>query len=77
MTNTVKSDRFVLKVLDQRSFEIVVEIVLEKDIKCLYDDIAVRGTMRRENIPRKVDLCVTASSKLLANIVSPVEAAII
>src|SRR5688500_18087324 len=38
VANAIERDRLVLKVLDKCSLEVVVEIVLKKDVQGLYDD---------------------------------------
>jgi hypothetical protein len=42
MADAIECDRLVLKILDQRTFQIVVQIVLQKDIEGFYDNLFVR-----------------------------------
>src|ERR1043166_1949230 len=76
VTNAVQSDRFVLEILDQRPLQIVVKIVLEKDIQGLYHDLLMRRLKRCKDIVGEIDLGIAASAKLLVNIVSAVESAV-
>ena len=77
VANAIERDRFVLEVLNKSSFEVVVEIVLEKNIQCLYDDISVGRLRRRERVAREKDLGIAALTEPLAYVVAFVEPAIL
>ena len=42
VSNTIESDRLVLKILDQRAFQFWIKVVLQKDVQRLDEDLAVR-----------------------------------
>jgi hypothetical protein len=77
VTDAVEGDRFVLKVLDQCSFQVFIQIVLEKDVERFYDNRAVSRLGRGYNVTREIDLGVAAAAELLPDIVPFVQPAIV
>jgi hypothetical protein len=77
MSDTVKSDRLVLKILDQRPFEVIVEVVLQKDVQCFNDDGAVRRVWRCQHIASDKYLSIASAAELLDYVVTLVQSAII
>jgi hypothetical protein len=65
-----------LKILNERTFQIRVQVVLHEDVEGLDNDDAMGRLWRRERVAGNVDLSVASSSELLVNIVSPVKPAI-
>ena len=63
MANPVESNCFVLKIFDQCSFQIGIQVVLKKDVKGLDNDLTVRRLRRCEHVAGKVNFRVTAASK--------------
>ena len=61
MAHAVERDRFVLKIFDQRAFQIGVQIVLHKNVERFDDDPAVRRPGRSENIAGDVNFGVTSA----------------
>ena len=73
MPNAIEGDRLILKILDQRSLQVGIEIILEEYIKCFYDDESVWRVMRRKHIAGQKDLGVAALPEPLLDVVSFVE----
>ena len=76
IANTVEGDRFVLEVLDQRPFKIGIEIVLEKHVKRLNNDLTVWRLGRSESVTRNEDLGVTPAPEQFDNVITLVDPAI-
>ena len=75
--NAVKGDRLILKILDQRAFEVGVEVILKKDVQGLDHNGAVRRLWRRERVPGDKYFSITAAAESVADIVSLVQPAVI
>jgi pyruvate-ferredoxin/flavodoxin oxidoreductase len=60
MADAVERDRLVLKVFDERSFEIGVKVVLHQHVERLDHDLAVRRLRGRDRVARKKDLGMLA-----------------
>jgi hypothetical protein len=75
MAYAIESDGFVLKIFDERSFEIGVEVVLQKNVQSLDNDRAMRRLPRKGVVGRE-DLGIAAAAKTLFNVVSSVKPAI-
>lgn len=77
VANPIESDGLVLKVLNQRSLEIRVQIVLQKDIEGFNDDVAVRRLRRCQDVAGKKNLRVAAPAEQLTDVIPFIKAAVI
>src|SRR5258706_8975532 len=73
MANAIEGNGFVLKILDESSLKVGVEIVLKKHVERLDNDLAVRRLGRSEYIAGKKNFGITAESELVAYIISLIE----
>jgi hypothetical protein len=76
MADSVQSDGFVLKVLDQCALKIGIEVVLKENVQCLDNDLAMRGLRRRKGVTRDEDLGVTPAPEKFDYVVTFVDPAI-
>ena len=58
--------RLVLKILDQRPLQVIVEIVLQEYIKGLDDNGAVRRAWRSQHVTRRKNLGVASAAELFS-----------
>jgi hypothetical protein len=77
MSDAVEGDCFVLKVLDQGAFKIVIQIVLEENIQGLDNNSVVGRIWRGENVARDVNLGVASAAELFDNVIPLVQPAVI
>lgn len=70
MANAIKSDRFVLKVLDKRSFEVEIDVFLQKNVEGLYDDSTVGRLWGRKRVASHEDLRITSLPEPFAYVVT-------
>ena len=76
MTHAVERDRFVLKIFDERPFEIGVQIVLHKNVERFDDDLFMRRLQGGDIITRDINFGITATTEEFLNVVACVEAAV-
>ena len=77
MANAIERSGFVLKILDESSLKVRVEIVLKKHVERLDNDLAVRRLGRSEYVAGEKNFGITAAPELVANVISLIEPAII
>ena len=76
VTDSIERNSFVLKILDQSSFKICIQIVLKKDVKGLYHDLAVIGLRRSQCVTRNKDLGITSPAEVFDHVITPIDPAI-
>jgi hypothetical protein len=74
--DAIEGDRLILKVFDKRPFKVLIDIVLEKNIKGLNDDDGLRRVSRRKYIACSKDLGIAAASELALNVVPFIDSAV-
>jgi hypothetical protein len=77
MADPVERNCFVLKVLDERSFKVFVQIILKKNVQRLNNNQAVRRFWRRENVASNEYFGIASASELVDDIVPLVQQAVI
>jgi len=76
VADPVECDRLVLKVLNEGSFEVCIKVILKEYIKCLDDDLPMRGLRRSERIAGDEDLGVTSPTEKFDHVIPFVDPAI-
>jgi len=77
MSHTIKCEGLILKVLDKRPLQVVVEVILQKNVQRLNYYAGVGRVRGRERIAGKEDLGITAAPQFPLDIVPPVKPAIV
>ena len=75
VTHAIERGRFVLKILDQRPFEIRILITLKQDIECL-DDHPAKAFVSRAQIAGRVNLSIASATEALLDIIAAIESAL-
>ena len=75
MANAIESNRFVLKILDQRAFQFRILIALQQNVERL-DDNAAKLLVRSAAIARDINLRVTSATETFFNIVTSIQPAL-
>lgn len=73
MANPIKSHSLILKILDERSFEIKVDVFLKENIEGFDNDRAVRRPRGSKRITSREDLRITSLSEPFAYVIAPVK----
>ncbi|HVQ55778.1 MAG TPA: hypothetical protein VMS29_03390, partial [Pyrinomonadaceae bacterium] len=76
VTDAVERDGLILEIFDKRSFEVVIKIVLQKNIKGFDYDLSVRRLRRRKRVMGEEDLGIAAATQFPLDVISPVKPAI-
>ena len=75
MANAIERDRFILKILNQRAFEIRILITLKQDVEGFDDDVA-KSFIGGRQVARHVNLCVAAAAQTVLDVIAVVESAL-
>lgn len=73
--HAIECDRFVLKILDQRAFEIGILVTLKQNVKGFDDDIA-KSFVGGRQVARHINLGITAAAETVLDVVAIVESAL-
>jgi hypothetical protein len=76
VANTIQGDSFVLKVRNERPFQVNLGFTLKEDVQSLDYDRA-RGTVVSSVVICDINFRVATASKALDNVVPPVESALL
>src|SRR5215204_1228938 len=76
MAHAVERNRFVLKIFDERAFEVGVQIVLHKDVEGFDDDFFMRRLRGGDSVQRDVNFGIAATTEELFDVVASVQAAV-
>src|SRR5688572_13638015 len=76
MTNTIQSDCLVLKILNQRAFQVQVGRTLQKSVKG-FNNHCGRATLSRGIVPCYIDFGIAAASQTFNDVVATVEPALL
>ena len=74
---TVERYGFILKVLDQRAFQIIVQIILQEYIQRLYYNFEMRRIRAGQCVASEKYLSITAPPQFPFDVVTPVQPAIV
>jgi hypothetical protein len=77
MPNPVEGNSLVLKVFNESAFQVLIQVILEKDVQRFYDDRTVWRFWRRKDIPSDKDLSVASAAKLIDDIIALIQQAVI
>src|SRR5437016_13462406 len=75
MTNAIQGNCFILKVLNQGTFQIRILIALKQNVQCLNNHFP-KSLVRSSAITRYINLSVAAAAQALFNIVTAVDSAL-
>jgi hypothetical protein len=77
MSNAIERNSLVLKVFYQSAFEIVIDLILQKNIQRLDDNCVMRRARRGKYVAGNEDLGVTSAPEMIEHIVPLIQPAII
>src|SRR5215813_14073749 len=75
MTNAIQGNRLVLKILNQRSFQVWILIALQQDVEG-FDNYFLEPDLRRRKVTGNVNLCITPLTETVFNVVAIIKSAL-
>src|SRR6185369_10344334 len=76
MSDTVESNSLVLKIRNQRSFELGIGLILQKNIESFYDDCS-RSTIVCVQVIGDVDFRIATTAKTFDDVIPSIESALL